>query len=101
MHCQQEVQMLVIIKSAPDTTEGKRAVALAKDSEADICLIQNGVYFTQGGRLRDFRGVSYLIEEDARLRGLKDSELHENTKKIDYEALVDLLSGSDKTIGAF
>jgi sulfur relay protein TusB/DsrH len=93
--------MLVIIKSAPDTTEGKRAVALATDSKADICLIQNGVYFAQGERLKNFNGIPYLIGEDARLRGLKDSELHENAKKIDYEALVDLLSENDKTIGAF
>ena len=95
--------MLVIIKSAPDTTEGKRAVALAMDAGADICLIQNGIYFAQGERLGDLSGVSYLylIEEDARLRGLKDSELNENAKKIDYEALVDLLSEHDKTIGAF
>ncbi len=93
--------MLVIIKSAPDTTEGKRAVALARDSKADICLIQNGVYFAQGEKLKDFSGAAYLIGEDARLRGLKDSELNENTKKIDYEALVDLLSEHDKTIGAF
>ncbi len=93
--------MLVIIKSAPDTTEGKRAVALAIDSKADICLIQNGVYFAQGERLKDFRGVSYLIEEDVQLRGLKDSELFDGVKKIDYEKLVDLLSEHDKTAGAF
>ncbi len=93
--------MLVIIKSAPDTTEGKRAVALARDSGADICLIQNGVYFAQGERLRDFSGVSYLIAEDAQLRGLKDSELCEKAEKIDYETLVDLLSEHDRTVGAF
>ncbi len=93
--------MLVIIKSAPDTPEGKRAVALARNAGADICLIQNGVYFAQGERLKGFGGASYLIEEDARLRGLKSGELYENIRKIDYEGLVDLLSENDKVTGAF
>ncbi len=92
--------MLVIIKSAPNTPEGKRAIELARDAGADVCLLQNGVYFACGECLNDFGGTSYLVGEDARLRGLTDSELCKKTKKIDYDDLVDLLSEDDRIIGA-
>lgn len=93
--------MLVIIKSAPDTTEGKRAVKLARDMAADICLIQNAVYFAQKERLEGFCGMAFVIDEDARLRGLGSGDIDKGIKKIDYDALVDLMTKEDKVIGLF
>ncbi|RME65589.1 MAG: hypothetical protein D6778_06065, partial [Nitrospirae bacterium] len=62
--------MLVLIKSAPNTPEGKRALRFARDMAADVCLLQNGVYFAEPERLEGFCGTVYVLSEDARLRGL-------------------------------
>ena len=48
--------MLVMIKSAPDTTDGALGLTLAKESGADLVLLQNGVYFAQKERLGS-RGI--------------------------------------------
>ncbi len=95
--------MLVIIKSAPDTPEGKRGVKLARHMSADIVLLQNGVYFIQKERLEDlgFYRTAYVLEDDKRLRGLKDNDNHKNIKDINYDSLVDLMVGSDKIVGMF
>ncbi len=95
--------MLVIIKSAPDTPEGKRGVKLARHMSADIVLLQNGVYFIQKERLEDlgFYRTAYVLEDDKRLRGLKDNDNHKNIKDINYDSLVDLMAGSDKIVGMF
>lgn len=93
--------MLVIIKSAPDTLEGKRGVRLARDMAADICLIQNAVYFAQKERLEGFCGTAYLLEEDSRLRGLKDGDIGKGIRKLDYDSLVDLMVNEDKVLGMF
>ncbi len=50
--------MIVLIKSAPDTTDGMRGVSLARDGCADLVLLQNGVLFAQKGRLTFFRSNS-------------------------------------------
>lgn len=93
--------MLVIIKSAPDMPEGERGASLAKDLSADLVLLQNGVYFAQKGRLEGFRGAVYILEDDSRLRGLKDEEFENGVKKIDYDGLIDLMSNKGKIIGMF
>jgi sulfur relay protein TusB/DsrH len=95
--------MIVIVKSAPDTPEGQRGVKIARDISADIVLLQNGVYFLQGQRLEDlgFRRVTYVLEDDKRLRGLKAVDVDKNIKDIDYDGLVDLMADSDKVIGMF
>ncbi len=93
--------MLVIIKSAPDTTEGKRAVKLARDMAADICLMQNAVYFVQKERLEGFCGTAFVLDEDARLRGLKSEDMGKGIKEIGYEGLVDLMVKEDKVVGMF
>lgn len=93
--------MLVIIKSAPDTPEGKRAVKLARDMAADICLIQNAVYFSQKERLEGFCGMVYVLDEDAKLRGIKSEDMDKGIKKIDYDELIDLMIKEDKVIGMF
>lgn len=93
--------MLVIIKSAPDSAEGKRGIKLARDMAADICLIQNAVYFGQEERLEGFCGTVYLLEEDSRLRGLSDGAIEKSIRKVDYEGLVDLVVRDDKVIGMF
>ncbi len=93
--------MVVIIKSAPDTTEAKRAVKLARDMAGSLLLIQNGVYFAQNDALEGFCGKAYVLIEDCQLRGLQDNELKKDIVKIDYDALVDLITENDKVIGAF
>lgn len=93
--------MLVIIKSSPDTQEGKRAVKLARDMAADVCLIQNAVYFAQKEKLEGFCGSVYVLDEDVRLRGLKDDEIEKDLKKINYGSLVDMMSDEDKVVGMF
>ena len=93
--------MLVIIKSAPATTEGARGLTLAKDGGADLVLLQNGVYFAQKERLGAFTGVVYVLDDDMRLRSLKDSELDARAKNIDYDKLTDIITGGDKVVGLF
>jgi len=94
--------MLVIIKSAPDTPEGKRGVKFARDMSADIVLLQNGVYFTQGQELKntEFTGTAYALEDDKRLRGLTTDD-RKDIRDINYDKLVDLMAENDKVIGMF
>lgn len=93
--------MLVIIKNAPDTAEGKRGIKIARDIAADVCLIQNAVYFSLKDRLEGFCGTVYLLDEDRKLRGLKEEDIEKDIKKIDYDILVDLMIKEDNVIGAF
>ena len=93
--------MLVIVKSAPDTTDGKRGIKLARDMAADVVLLQNGIYFAQRERLEGFCGTAYVLDDDVRLRGLKNGEIEKDIKMIDYGSLVDLMAGEDKVVGMF
>ncbi len=93
--------MLVIIKSAPDTTDGALGLTLAKESGADLVLLQNGVYFAQKERLGAFSAAVYVLDDDKRLRGLKDSEMDERVKIIDYDTLTDIITSGDKVTGMF
>jgi len=95
--------MLVIIKSAPDTPEGKRGVQLACDASADVVLLQNGVYFMQGQKLGDagFAGKAYVLEDDRQLRGLEKNGDGKNIQDINYDYLVDLMIENDNVIGMF
>ena len=94
--------MLVIIKSAPDTPEGIRGVKFARDMSADIVLLQNGVYFTQGQKLKntEFTGTVYALEDDKRLRGLTTDD-RGDIRDINYDKLVDLMAENDKVMGMF
>ena len=93
--------MLVIVKNAPDTADGKRGITMAKDISADIILLQNGVYFARSGVLADFRGLVYVLDEDLILRGLGDVQIGKDIHKVDYNFLVDLMAESDKVVGMF
>jgi sulfur relay protein TusB/DsrH len=93
--------MLVMIKSAPDTTDGALGLTLAKEGGADLVLLQNGVYFAQKERLGTFTGNVYVLGDDKRLRGLKDSEVDERAKTIDYDKLTDIITGGEKVVGMF
>jgi len=93
--------MLVMIKSAPDTTDGALGLTLAKESGADLVLLQNGVYFARKERLEAFPGAVYVLDDDKRLRGLKDSEMDGRVKKIDYDKLTDIITSDDKVTGMF
>ena len=93
--------MIVMIKSAPYTSDGLRGVELAKDGGADLVLLQNGVYFAQKERLGAFPGAVYVLDDDKRLRGLKDSEMDARVKTIDYDKLTDIITGGDKVVGMF
>ncbi len=93
--------MLVIVKSAPDTQDGRRGIKLARDMAADLVLLQNGVYFAQKERFEGFCGSIYVIDDDARLRGLRDDEIEKNVKKLSYDGLTDLMTEEDKVVGMF
>jgi sulfur relay protein TusB/DsrH len=95
--------MLVIVKSGPDTPEGKRGVRFANDMAADVVLIQNGVYFMQGPNLADagFTGKTHVLEDDRLLRGLDKDAKNRGIEYIDYDGLVDLITESDKVTGMF
>ncbi len=93
--------MLVIVKSAPDTDDGERGVKLARDMAADLVLVQNGVSFAQKERLGGFCGTVYVLDDDKRLRGIKNTEMEKNVKSVDYDKLLDLMSENDKVVGMF
>lgn len=93
--------MIIILKSSPDTPEGKRGFKLARDMASDIVLLQNGVYFAQKERLEGFCGKVYVLEEDMRLRGLRDHKILKDAIKIDYDRLIDLMVEEDKVVGMF
>jgi sulfur relay protein TusB/DsrH len=93
--------MLLIIKSAPDTPEGKGGIRLAERVGADIVLLQNGTYFARKNKLESFSGAAFILDDDKKLRGLKDSDLEERVKFIDYDGLIDLMTQSNKVLGIF
>lgn len=93
--------MLVMIKSAPDTTDGALGLTLAKEGGADLVLLQNGVYFARKERLGVFAGTVYVLDDDKRLRGLKDPEMDTRAKTIDYDKLIDIITGDEKVVGMF
>ncbi len=93
--------MLVIIRSAPDTREGKTGVELAERMAADVVLLQNGVYFAQKDKLENFSGVAFMLDDDRKLRGLTADYPGERIKSIDYDGLIDLMAQSDKVLGMF
>ena len=93
--------MIVMIKSSPETTDGAIGLTLAKEGGADLVLLQNGVYFAQKDRLGVFRGAVYVLDDDKRLRGLKNSEMDAHIEVIDYDKMTDILTGGDKVVGMF
>ncbi len=93
--------MIVVVKSAPDTADGKRGIKLARDMAADLVLLHNGVYFAEKERLEGFCGTAYVIEDDVRLRGIKDDEVEKDIKKLNYGDFVDLMADTDKVVGMF
>lgn len=93
--------MLVMIKSAPDTTDGAIGLTLAKENGADLVLLQNGVYFAQKERLGAVSGAVYVLDDDKRLRGLKDAEMDERVKIINYDTLTDIITSGEKVTGMF
>ncbi len=93
--------MIVMIKSGPETSDGEVGLALAKQGSADLVLLQNGVYYAQKERFGIFPGAVYVLDDDKRLRGLKDSEIDGRAKTITYDALADILTGGEKIVGMF
>lgn len=95
--------MLVIVRSAPDSVDGRRGVKIARDMAADVVLLQNGVYFMQQAHLEDlgFCGTAYVLSDDRKLRGLSAIESTDRAKEIAYDGLVDLMTESDKVVGMF
>lgn len=91
--------MLVIVKSAPDSVEGRRAISLARDMAADVVLLQNAVYFALKEGLESFCGTAYVLDDDIKLRGIRDDEIKKDIKKLSYDGLVDLMAQEDKVVG--
>ena len=42
-----------------------------------------------------------MLDDDKRLRGLKDSEMDDRVKTIDYDKLTDIITGGEKVVGMF
>ena len=94
--------MIVVVKSGPDTTDGKRGITLARSAGAALVLIQNAVAFAHTHLAASAGpGSVYALEDDLRLRGLGAKDLDERIVRIDYPKLVDLLAEADKVVGAF
>lgn len=95
--------MLIIVRSAPDTVDGRRGVKLARDMATDVVLLQNGVYFMQQTHLEDlgFCGTAYVLSDDRKLRGLSAIESNGRVKEIAYDGLVDLMTESNNVVGMF
>lgn len=93
--------MIVLVKSSPDTADGQRGVSLARDMAADLFLLQNGAYYAQEEKLGTFSGTVYVLDDDKRLRGIKDAEMRPGVKTVGYDQLVDLLAEGDKVVGMF
>jgi sulfur relay protein TusB/DsrH len=93
--------MLVMVKSSPDSTEGKRGFILARDMAADVVLLQNAVYAAQRGRLEGMPGAVYALDEDLKLRGIHPDSTGNGIKRIEYDDLVDLMLAQDNVLGAF
>ncbi len=87
--------MLFLISSAPDTNEFKTAYKLAKDMDAEICLLQNAVYASRN--LND--SSLYVLRDEIQLRGINENEI--SGKLIDYSQLMDLMTDTDKVAGFF
>ncbi len=93
--------MLVMIKSGPETAEAAIGLALAKESRADLVLLQDGIYLARSGAAGDLAGTMYVLEEDQGLRGLKAAQLDARARVIGYGALTDLITGGDRVVGMF
>ncbi len=91
--------MLVLIKSAPDTSEAKRGLKMARDMSADVAFVENGVYFALDEMIEGYCGTAYAVKEDVALTGMGDRM--RSIKVIDWDQLVDMMAGEDKVIGAF
>jgi sulfur relay protein TusB/DsrH len=87
--------MLFLIASAPDTREFKTAHRLAKDMNAEVCLLQNAVYAAKTLKDSDV----YVLIDELQLRGIKESEA--TGRLIDYGQLIDRMNSSDKVVGLF
>lgn len=87
--------MLFLISSSPDTKEFQTAFKLAKEMNADICLLQNAVYASRNSGDSSL----YLMRDDMKMRGLSENEI--SGRPIDYEQLIDLMAQTDKVAGIF
>ncbi len=87
--------MLFLFSSAPDTKEFKTAYKMAKDMNAEICLLQNAVYAAGDADNQ----AHYALSDDLDLRGIDKNTV--TAKVIDYSQLIDLMTGTDKVVGLF
>ncbi len=92
--------MMIMIKSAPDTPEAKRAVRLAADLGAGLVLIQNAVYLACD-KTAGVSGTVYALDEDLRMRGVGPDADIGSVKRIDYDMLADLITNTGQVHGAF
>ncbi len=87
--------MLFLISSAPDTKEFKTAYKLAKELNAEICLLQSAVY---ASRHIDDSSL-YVLRDEMQLRGINENEI--SGKTIGYHRLIDLMTETDNVVGFF
>jgi sulfur relay protein TusB/DsrH len=93
--------MLVILKSPPGTSEGRRGVRMARELAADLVFLEDGVYYARKGILEGFCGMAYMLQEDGRARGIAPEEIEKEIKVITYAELISLIETEERTIGVF
>ncbi len=91
--------MIVLIKSLPETPEGKRGIKMARDMAADIVFIQNGIYYALDEMIGGYCGTAYAVKEDVEMRGMQNQM--RSVKVIEWDKLVDMMVEEDKVVGAF
>ena len=94
-----DMEVLVIIKSGPDSEAAMRAVGIARDETADIVLIRDAVYLARPDGLEGFCGTAFAFAEDVRARGIVD--IDKGVKEITAEELIELMAGEDRVMGVF
>jgi len=91
--------MIVLIRSAPYTAEGRRGLQMARDMSADVVFLQNGVYFALDEMMDGFCGTAYAVAEDVEMRGMQEEM--RGIRTVGWDELVEMLAAEDRVMGAF
>ncbi len=108
------MNIAILLKNGPCTDEADRALQTAADMRAQghrvsLFLLQEAVRFCRSPVKRpgstDIREITdsnievHVLVQDARLRGIEDSDVSRGFVKGTYDSLVELMESSDRVIG--
>jgi len=80
---------------------GRITVQSNRENGSDLILLQNGIYFAQKERMGTVSGAVYVLDDDKRLRGLRDAEMDARIKIIGYDTLTDIITSGVRVTGMF